>query len=97
MNTSRLKSAIPPAEFFQVELPGMPPTKPANGWVDGGLCPFHDDHNAGNFRVNLDNGAFKCFACGAHGSDIIGFVQRRDRLAFKEAIEALVNNWRIQQ
>ncbi len=95
MNTSRLKSAIPPAEFFQVELPGMPPTKPANGWVDGGLCPFHDDHNAGNFRVNLDNGAFKCFACGAHGGDIIAFVMLRRKVSFPNATGALRNQWGV--
>ncbi|HOT37754.1 MAG TPA: CHC2 zinc finger domain-containing protein [Candidatus Latescibacteria bacterium] len=95
MNTSRLKSAIPPAEFFRVELPGMPPTKRANGWVDGGLCPFHDDHNAGNFRINLDNGAFKCFACGARGGDIIAFVMRRRRVSFPNAIAILRNQWGV--
>lgn len=31
------------------------------------LCPFHDDHSVGSFSVNLSNGAYHCFVCGAAG------------------------------
>jgi len=32
------------------------------------LNPEHDDHNLGNFSINLNNGMFFCFACGYKGS-----------------------------
>lgn len=31
------------------------------------LCPFHDDHHATNFRINLTHGGYNCFACSAKG------------------------------
>lgn len=34
-----------------------------------GLCPFHGDRNA-SFSVNLTNGMYHCFACGAAGNYI---------------------------
>ena len=34
-----------------------------------GLCPFHKDRNA-SLSVNLKNGMYKCFACGAEGNFI---------------------------
>ena len=31
------------------------------------LCPFHDDRSVGSFSVNLSNGVYHCFVCGASG------------------------------
>lgn len=97
MKTARLqaddvKGSIPPAEFFRAELPAMPPPR-GGGWRDGGLCCFHDDQHAGSFRVNLDTGAFVCFACGAKGADIIAFTQLRDGLSFPDALAKLGKDW----
>ena len=91
-----LKSRISPAAFYRVELPGMPPPRRDHGWTRAGLCVFHDDHTPNNFRVNLDTGAFHCFACGAKGSDIIAFVRLRDGLGFREAVTALTDAWGIR-
>lgn len=58
-------------------------------WVIGGLCPFHSDRRVGSFRLNLHTGAFRCFACGARGGDVIAFVRLRHCLTFREAIQHL--------
>ena len=31
------------------------------------LCPYHDDHHAGSFSVNIETGMNHCFACGQGG------------------------------
>lgn len=89
-----VKGSIPPADFYRAELPTMPAPR-GGGWRDGGLCPFHDDTHAGSFRVNLETGGFKCFACGAKGADIIAFIQLRDGLSFPEALRQLSDDWGV--
>lgn len=93
LNAALVKAAVPPKRFYRIELPGMPQPKRDTGWTDGGTCPFHADAHAGNFRVNLDSGAFTCFACGARGQDVIAFIQRRDGLSFADALAALADAW----
>ncbi|MDZ7585528.1 MAG: CHC2 zinc finger domain-containing protein [Thiobacillus sp.] len=89
-----VKGSIPPADFYRAELPTMPPPR-GGGWRDGGLCPFHNDNHAGSFRVNLETGGFKCFACGAKGADVIAFIQLRDGLSFPEALRQLSDDWGV--
>jgi DNA primase len=95
MNARSLKQAIPCKEFYHVSLPQMPARVIAQGWVDGGLCPFHDDHRKGSFRVNLTTGGFRCFSCGSHGSDVISFVMLRDSMEFLEALRYLAHEWGV--
>ncbi len=90
-----MKAAIPPAKFYGLEGEGMPTPKRETGWSDGGLCPFHNDRHRGNFRVNLDTGAFTCFACGAKGPDVIAFLRMRDGLTFPDALDALSDAWGV--
>lgn len=87
-----VKAYIPPADFYRAELPAMPPPR-GGGWREGGLCPFHADKHAGSFRVNLETGAFVCFACATKGGDIVAFIQQRDGLSFPEALEKLSDDW----
>ena len=87
-----IKSYLPPSEFYRSELTTMQPPR-EGGWCDGGLCPFHDDKKAGSFRVNLETGAFKCFACETRGGDIIAFVQHRDGLSFSDTVQKLTDDW----
>lgn len=95
LDAARVKAAIPPADFYRTELPGMPAPKRDHGWVSGGLCIFHDDKHVGNFRINLDTGAFTCFACGTKGADVIAFTQTRHGLSFPDALAALADAWGI--
>jgi DNA primase len=90
---ARLKSTLSPRDFYAAEQLRMPVTKKDSGWVDGGLCPFHEDRHRGNFRVNLDSGGFVCFSCGARGGDIIDYVRLRFQLNFTAAVDAICRTW----
>jgi DNA primase len=52
-----------------------------------GLCPFHDDHRP-SFDVDPRYQSFRCWSCGKHG-DVISFIQERERVDFREALELL--------
>lgn len=45
------------------------------------FCPFHDDKGTPNLDVNIDNGTYKCWACGARGAihDDIVFHKTGDK------------------
>ncbi len=88
-NAQELKAQIHPFDFYRAELPAMPTHRRETGWCDGGLCPFHPDEHTGNFRLNLDSGAYRCFSCGASGGDVLHFVQARYGLDFPEALDYL--------
>lgn len=90
----RVKTYIAPQDFYRLELPTMAPSK-GNGWRDGGLCPFHDDREAGSFNVNLTTGQFHCFSCGADGGDIVDFIKLRDGLSFVDALQKLADEWGV--
>ena len=89
-----LKALLPPVDYYPRELTAMPPIRRPAGWVSGGLCPFHADRTAGNFRVNLDTGRYLCFSCGAKGGDIIAFHENRHGLGFEDALQDLIETYR---
>lgn len=91
----KIKNTISPLSFYQRELNLQTSGKQA-GWIDGGLCPFHADQHRGSFKVNLDNGAFKCFSCNVKGGDIISFLQARRSLNFEDAVSSLCHDWGIR-
>lgn len=49
------------------------------------ICPFHDDHNP-SLNINLITGGFRCFACGAHGGDVLAFQMQRYQMNFTKAV-----------
>ena len=91
LNAERIKNSITPHDFYRHELPGAPLKNHA--WNDGGLCPFHADNQAGSFKITLNTGAFKCFACGMAGSDVVAFVMALYGLQFVEALAKLADDW----
>jgi hypothetical protein len=93
LDAGALKTGVPPLDFYRTELPNMPAPRRDYGWVSAGLCIFHPDTHAGNFRVNLDTGGFCCFACGCKGADIISFTQTRHGLSFPDAMKAIAETW----
>ena len=93
LNVDFIKNSINPRDFYEHVLPGAKLKK--HGWNDGGLCPFHSDTKPGSFRVSVISGAFKCFACGTQGGDIISFVMVSYGLNFVEALAKLANDWGI--
>ncbi|WP_363169508.1 CHC2 zinc finger domain-containing protein [uncultured Lamprocystis sp.] len=92
LRADTLKAALPAARYYARVLPTLPPTQ-RGGWVDGGLCPFHSDAHKGNFRVNLDTGAYRCFSCDAKGGDIIDFHQQSRSLSFPDTITDLAREF----
>jgi len=64
------------------------------GRIHQGLCPFHDDHTP-SLTVDQGRQTFKCWACGK-GGDVLSFVQERERLSFREALELLARRANIQ-
>ena len=87
ISAATVKQAISPASLYEFELPGFRPRR-STGWVDGGLCPFHDDHNTPNLIISPDKGLFHCMACGAAGN-AIQFVEKFDGVSFRHAFETL--------
>lgn len=59
-----------------------------------GLCPFHRDKNA-SLSVNLENGMYKCFACGAEGN-FITFYANLHGLDTKDAYKAILERYHIE-
>ena len=53
-----------------------------------GRCPFHADGGRPNLTLFPRTGRFMCFRCQARG-DVIGFIQRIERLSFREAVKRL--------
>lgn len=94
ITAAEVKQHVVPLEFYGRALQGWCPRR-ERGWVDGGICPFHDDRRAGSFKVSLDTGAFRCFSCGASGGDIFAFVMLRDGVGFRTALGLLTESWSL--
>ncbi len=74
----------PPASYYraqEVKLLGRAEWRSAR-------CPFHEDHRP-SLRVRIENGAFRCMACGVRGHDVLGFHRRRRGLGFVDAARQL--------
>ena len=85
MNKKFHKDRLPnPIEYF--EKHGLKFV--GRGEWRSALCPFHNDSKP-SLRVKVENGAFRCLACGEKGGDIIAFHQKRHGMTFKDACIAL--------
>ena len=58
------------------------------------LCPFHDDHRLGSFKVSPSKNLYKCFACGA-GGDAVDFMMRHEHVSYPDAIRLLGRKYGI--
>jgi CHC2 zinc finger len=63
----------------------------ASGWAQV-RCVFHEDGTA-SLSIHRERGAFRCFACGARGGDVLAFEMLRSGADFKGAAQAL-GAWR---
>jgi DNA primase len=102
MNThgifERVRDRVDPLEFYRKRCPSMREMRPGReGWVCGGLCPFHRDRHAGSFRVNVGTGGFKCFSCNARGADVIAFDALLEGVERLEAARAIEREWEQYQ
>ena len=74
-----------PTVYYQQEFPNLKICE--NTWMSVKCC-FHEDRQP-SLRLNLKNGSFRCFGCGARGGNIIAFHCQRYRLTFAQTILAL--------
>lgn len=92
VSASSLKEKIDPLSFYLGEGQEIKFSKNSE-WRLAGICPFHNDKKEGSFRVNIENGAFKCFSCGEKGGDVITFFMKKYGLTFFEALQKLAVDW----
>ncbi|MDH4140464.1 MAG: DNA primase [Coriobacteriia bacterium] len=59
-----------------------------------GLCPFHNEKTP-SFKVDSATQLWHCFGCGA-GGDAFGFVIRRERMEFPDAVRLLADRAGIE-
>lgn len=79
------RSRLPdPAEYYRAQ--GLKLIGPG-AWKSA-ICPFHKDSHP-SLRVLIENGAFRCMACGASGGDVLAFHMKRHGLSFTEAAKEL--------
>jgi hypothetical protein len=54
-------------------------------------CPFHKGGEEKNSSLSMHqvNGNFRCFACGAHGGDVLAFWMQHTGQSFKQAAQDL--------
>jgi hypothetical protein len=74
-----------PSAYYQQQFEGLKLFD--QEWVSTRCC-FHDDRQP-SLRLNLKNGSFRCFGCGARGGNIIAFHCQRYQLTFAQSIMAL--------
>ena len=77
-----------------VELIGQSVVLKRRGKDYVGLCPFHQEKTP-SFHVSPSGQFFYCYGCKA-GGNAIDFVMRRDRIEFREALEALARQAGIE-
>lgn len=58
------------------------------------LCPFHDDHNLGSFKVNPVKGTYACYSCGAYGNSI-DFLMHHEHFTYIKALQYLGKKYGI--
>lgn len=68
--------------------------KPSGTGTYVGLCPFHDEKTP-SFSVRPALGVWHCFGCGL-GGDIFGYVEQRENVDFREAVEVLADKYHIE-
>ncbi|WP_314686975.1 DNA primase [uncultured Bifidobacterium sp.] len=59
-----------------------------------GLCPFHDEKTP-SFNIRPALGVWHCFGCGL-GGDVFAYVQQRENVDFREAVELLADRYHIE-
>lgn len=54
------------------------------------FCPYHDDRNTPNMKIDKKTGVYHCYACGSHGQ--IELDENQERYS-KRAIQKVPINW----
>ncbi|MFH0794013.1 MAG: CHC2 zinc finger domain-containing protein, partial [bacterium] len=76
-----------------VEVVGQYVPLKRSGTYFKGLCPFHKEKTP-SFMVSREKQLFHCYGCGV-GGDVISFVQKQERLEFRDAVELLAQRFQL--
>lgn len=60
-----------------------------------GLCPFHTERTP-SFVVFPNTGTWHCFGACGMGGDIFNFLEKKENLEFREALEILAREAGVQ-
>lgn len=71
-----------------VEYIGRTTALKRSGRNFSGLCPFHSEKTP-SFYVTPDRGTWRCYGACSEGGDLFTFVQKRDNLDFRGALQLL--------
>ena len=96
-NQGAFNKALLPAPVAILSRIGIKP-KAANSadyWLM--RCPFHKGGEEKNASLSMHtvNGNFRCFACGAHGGDVLSFWMQHTGQTFKQAAQEL-GAWEVR-
>lgn len=84
---------LTPPEYYSHQFPGISTNRKSVKVK----CPFHNDHRP-SLSINLEEGWYKCFSCGAKGGGIVRFHMSRYSLTYKQTIKELeVNRWKTKR
>ena len=78
---------LSPSEYYSQQFPGIS----TNRKFVKVKCPFHDDTRP-SLSINLEEGWYRCFTCGAKGGGIVKFHMTRYSLNYKQTIKELEVN-----
>lgn len=79
------RSQLPiPISYYSQQFKNL---KIKSKWVSVKCC-FHDDTTP-SLSINLIDGHFRCFGCGAKGYDVLAFHRLRYGLSFFDAVTQL--------
>jgi hypothetical protein len=73
-----------PASYYSMQFPGIS----TNRKLVKVICPFHDDTRP-SLSINLEEGWYKCHACGEGGGGITKFHMTKFSLTYKQTIKEL--------
>ncbi len=60
-----------------------------------GLCPFHTEKTP-SFYVFEDSATWRCFGSCGEGGDVFSFLQKKENIDFRDALEALAREAGVQ-
>jgi hypothetical protein len=84
----RIKAGVDYACFYRPEISGDIAETDPKSWVAGGICPFTNDCQSGEFEVNLQTGRCRCKSCESE-TDALGYLMQRRGLKFSDALHFL--------
>ena len=73
-----------PASYYSMQFPGIN----INRKFVKVLCPFHEDTRP-SLSIDMEEGWYKCHACGEGGGGITKFHMTRYSLTYKQTIKEL--------